>query len=115
MKLNCISCGWESDKIISECAQCGMEDPFQILEIKLLLFALFSAIKAPLGRWSDEFTITSETMSAVISHTPTGWGETDMAAGLEIHLITHKPIVFRQGVVAAPYVVRGECTITPFE
>jgi hypothetical protein len=74
-----------------------------------------ATFKAPFGRGTDEFTITSETMSAVISHTPTGWGETDMAAGLEIHLITHKPIVFRQGVVAAPYVVRGECTITPFE
>ena len=74
-----------------------------------------ATFKAPLGRGTDEFTITSETMSAVITHTPTGWGETDMAAGLEIHLITHKPIVFRQGVVAAPYVVRGECTITPFE
>ena len=44
MKFNCISCGWESGKLISECAQCGVEDPFRMLEIKLLLFALFSAI-----------------------------------------------------------------------
>jgi hypothetical protein len=44
MKLNCISCGWESDKLILKCAQCGVEDPFRIFEIKLLLFVLFSVI-----------------------------------------------------------------------